>query len=188
MTRLPLPDELGMLFVCEADGTPREQSETAHKLLQDCLPEYANMRGIACAQFPAVLRTEMGKPYFAEDFPVQFNLTHCKGLAACLLSPYPCGVDAERIRPLRPPVVRRAYSESEKAALDASDDPDRLFTRLWTLKESYVKAIGTGISYPLRELSFTIKEDTAIGSIPDAVFWQTEFGEHIVSVCAIINS
>ena len=188
MTRLPLPEKLGMLFVCEADGTPREQSEIAHKLLRDCLPEYVNMRGIACADHPAVLRTEMGKPYFAEDFPVQFNLTHCKGLAACLLTDKPCGVDAERIRPLRPPVVRRAYSEAEKAALEISDDPDRLFTRMWTLKEAYVKAIGVGISYPLREVSFTLKGDTAICSIPDAVFWQTVYGEHIISVCTLKNA
>ena len=185
MTRLPLPETLGMIFVCEADGTPREQSETAHRLLRGCLPDYAAPRGIACEELPAVLRTEMGKPYFAGDHPVQFNLTHCKGLAACLLSDKVCGVDAEPIRPLRPPVVRRAYSGAEAAALEHSADPDRLFTRLWTLKEAYVKAIGVGISYPLREVSFAFEGDTPVCSIPDAAFWQTEYRGFIISVSVL---
>ena len=43
--------------------------------------------------------------------------------------------------------------------MEQCEDPARLFYRLWTLKESYVKLTGTGISVPLSQITF--------------LFWQT---------------
>ena len=34
-----------------------------------------------------------------------------------------------------------------------------MFFRIWTLKESFVKALGIGISYPLKSAEFLINDD-----------------------------
>jgi len=53
-------------------------------------------------------------------------------------------------------VARRYFSTREIAGLDALPDADkaRRFQRLWTLKESYLKAVGTGISGGLGSMTF----------------------------------
>ena len=37
-------------------------------------------------------------------------------------------------------------NQSEQDQINASDDPIRTFTELWTRKEAYVKYLGTGIA------------------------------------------
>ena len=56
-------------------------------------------------------------------------------------------------------VIRRAFSEKEKYILENSADSDQMFFRIWTLKESFVKALGIGISYPLKSAEFLINDD-----------------------------
>lgn len=189
MRRLPLPEAFGALYVCPAGGTESEQSRTAHELLTDALRLYTEERRIAMSDPPSLVCTKMGKPAFRELPEVRFNLSHCKGLAAVLLSPYECGVDVEGIRSVREGVVRRVFSEAEQERMRRAEDPALLFTRLWTLKEAYVKAIGIGISYPMREVSFSL-EHGEIRCTKDAAFWQTtEIEGVVVSACALaVNS
>ena len=185
MRQIDLPASFGALYICPAEQTEKVQSAAAHAMLTDCLPLYTKDRRIRLSGSPSVLRTEMGKPYFPELPEVKFNLSHCKGLAACLLSPFECGVDTEGRRALKPPVVRRVFSQEEQAALEAAKDKDLFFTRIWTLKESYVKALGIGISYPMREVSFTFTDDGIRCSKPDARFWQTIEDGFVISVCIL---
>ncbi len=182
MTRLPLPPALGALFVSPADGTPQQLHDAAHALLREALTVWADERGIVLPAAPQLAATEDGKPYFT-NVPVHMSLSHCKGMAACLLAARPCGVDCEARRPLRERVAARCFADEERAALAVSDDPDMLFTRLWTLKESYVKMTGIGIRYPMRTLCFTPREGDVPSNRDDAQFWQTLLPPFAVSVC-----
>lgn len=185
MQHLLLPGDFGALYLCPAGETEKAQSTAAHALLSDCLLLYAQERQICVPDALSYRYSEMGKPSFAELPEVQFNLSHCGGAAVCLLSPFVCGVDVEKKRPLRPKVVSRVFSEEEQRALRSADDPDLLFTRLWTLKESYVKAIGIGISYPLKKVSFSFSERGILCSESGAQFWHTEMGAYCISVCIL---
>ncbi len=183
--RFPLAEEWGMLFTAPLSGVPKkEHHEAAHRLLRETLPAYAAYRNISSPDGAMDFR-EMGKPYFPAHPEVHFNLSHCDGLAVCLYSEYECGADCESIRTYKPRTAERVCSQEELAALGNAQDKDFLFTRLWTLKEAYVKAIGIGISYPLREVSFAFDGDRILSNRKDASFMQFLLCEHIVSVCVL---
>lgn len=99
-------------------------------------------------------RGEHGRPAVARDMPEavrapNFNIAHTEGLVVMAVGRVELlGVDAERIDPrVRLPVARRYFSGAEADALDALPEEQRArrFQRLWTLKEAYLKALGTGI-------------------------------------------
>ena len=106
-----------------------------------------------------------GKPYLKNYSDVYFNISHCCELAVCAVGKSEIGIDAENIREYRPNVVKRAFSEREQEILEKSEDKNRDFFRIWTLKESFVKAIGIGVSYPLKSCEFLVDKSgfTAIG-------------------------
>jgi len=107
-------------------------------------------------------RPEIAQPALAD--PLRFNLSHSGGLVACVLGgARQIGVDVERID--RPPVSQRVIarycSDEEQAALAAVPEALRheRFLELWTLKEAYVKARGTGLTLPVRRVAFALTAD-----------------------------
>lgn len=106
-----------------------------------------------------------GKPFLKDYKNLYFNISHCRELAVCAIEKSEVGVDVESIREYRAGVLRRAFSEKEKNIFENSENSDEMFFRIWTLKESFVKALGIGISYPLKSAEFLIDEDsiTSVG-------------------------
>lgn len=99
--------------------------------------------------------------------PVAFNIAHSGGLVACGLSwTGEVGVDIEdRQRPaIDRALVERCCSASEAADIQAREGErwrDR-FLQYWTLKESYLKARGLGISIHLPDLSFSFRDGVVV--------------------------
>lgn len=159
------------------DIPKKMQHDHAHKLLRECLKS----RDIAYSEDLRIEKGKYGKPYLAEYPDVKYNISHADGIAACMVSDSECGIDCEKVRNLREGVLRRAFSEREREMIAsvAEAERDLLFFRLWTLKESYIKAIGTGLSYPLETADFLLNSGrfTPIlkAGISDSIF------------CAIIN-
>lgn len=95
------------------------------------------------------------------DCPVSFNLAHSAGLVVCARStPGPVGVDVEhRSRtPLEHALVARCCSDDEAADVNARGDGwGDHFLKYWTLKESYLKATGLGISVHLPDVRFRLE-------------------------------
>ncbi len=182
-----LPERFGRLYCCSAEGQRTALHEAAHALLRESLPLWGEEHGFVIPdRMPEYTYIGNRKPCLAAHHPqIHFNLSHCEGLAVCLLSDTECGVDAESIRRYRERTALRVCSPEEQAMLRNAENPDLLFTRLWTLKEAYVKAIGIGISYPLREVSFAFQEDRILSSKPEASFAQLLLPDHIISVCVL---
>lgn len=99
-----------------------------------------------------------GKPYLKNYPDVFFNISHCHELAVCAVGSFELGVDTENIRAYSSKAVKRAFSDREIEILEKSKNKDETFFRIWTLKESFVKAIGIGISYPLKSCEFLVNE------------------------------
>lgn len=92
-----------------------------------------------------------GKPFLPGLPHIHFSLSHCAVAVGCLLSDRPCGLDIERVRPLRPSLVRYTMNEAEADFILSDPNPDVAFIRLWTQKEAVLKLRGTGVSGGLKE-------------------------------------
>lgn len=101
-----------------------------------------------------------GRPELApgvlEDVP-SFNVSHTRGVLGFALSRATVGLDVERFRRDPDPlsIGRQVFSPQEIALLEAlPPDAQRVqFRRLWALKEAYLKARGTGLTLPAREVT-----------------------------------
>lgn len=135
----------------------------------------------------AIGRGRHGKPYLIGHPEIHFNISHCEGLAVCGFCETELGLDVEYIQPYRENVVRKVLSEREKEAFGkmAVEEKAEYFFRLWTLKESYVKAVGCGITVPLSEIEFCLDPAGKIDCpIPGVGFWQKKIDSgRILSVC-----
>ena len=105
---------------------------------------------------------EHGKPGFAACPELHFSLSHSGGYAVCVMAPCETGCDVETVKPFRIPVAKRVFTEEELLWLSHEAEEgkgDEAFCRLWTLKESFLKATGKGFAFPVREASFSFTED-----------------------------
>ena len=111
-----------------------------------------------------------GKPCLkagVTDIPICFNLSHAGGLTACaVVLDHEIGIDVEdSTRKIDINIADRFFSrqESEVIRQTKEDEKKKVFFDFWTLKESYIKAKGRGLSIPLDKFSFTLsQEGTAI--------------------------
>ena len=92
-----------------------------------------------------------GKPIIC-DTDIYFNISHSANAVMCAVSDHEVGVDIEKICDIRDAIVKRCFSAYEKDQVSSAED----FYRIWTLKEAYLKAIGTGIDRKLDSLSLDL--------------------------------
>jgi len=156
-----------------------KQHDYAHAMLSKQLAEL----DIDCVS-AVICRNSHGKP-FLQDYPdIHFNLSHADGITACYVGRYEAGIDAEKIRPYRDGVLKRAFSDAERLLIEKTSDKDLMFFRLWTLKESFVKALGIGVSYPLKTAEFGFDGERIVTDIKGYRFRQYIIaGRYVVSLC-----
>lgn len=99
--------------------------------------------GEEAAQRVAVAK--LGKPYLP-DGP-HFSLSHSGKMVVLLVDEHEAGVDVEQIVPYCKAVARRVFSPHEQAWLHMQTNEEAFF-RLWTGKESIMKALGLGFQFP----------------------------------------
>lgn len=107
---------------------------------------------------------EWGKPALKYHPEICFSLSHSGAYAICTIGDKPVGNDIERIREGRLKVADRFFAKEELSWLYETEREEermqRMF-RLWTMKESFVKAIGRGMSLSLQD--FVIHMDGESG-------------------------
>lgn len=121
----------------------------AHRLLHQLLDEEFGLN----LDTLRVEHNEHGKPFFP-DFPdAHFSISHCDVAVAVAVAHEPVGIDVEMVTPLDLEVANRVLSADELRDVLAAPRPDVAFTRLWTVKESYLKMLGTGLVDDLPSLT-----------------------------------
>lgn len=98
--------------------------------------------------------------------PIKFNVSHSSGVTACALTmDNEIGVDIENYkRKIDLSIADRYFIRSELEYIRKAPAEDRhaAFFDIWTLKESYIKARGMGLSMDLDKFGFEIDRQTAI--------------------------
>lgn len=159
-----------MMMISIHDIPKAEQHSHAHKLLSECLKPY----NIEYSENTVIIKNKYGKPSLAEKPDIKYNISHADGISACIVTDRECGIDCENVRQFRPNVMKRAFSESETELVLSAPETERdlLFFRLWTLKEAYIKAIGTGLSYPMKKACFSFENNVINSDIQGYEFKQ----------------
>ena len=107
---------------------------------------------------------------------LKFNLTHTKGLCACVVTlGFECGIDAELINRKNnlSKIAERMFSDYEIHAMRNLQESEfrKTFFKYWTLRESYVKALGTGLGGSSKDFYFNIDDNAAV------INFENEFGK-----------
>ncbi len=104
-----------------------------------------------------------GKPRAVGD-KVHFNVSHSGRYVACAVADVPVGIDIEAegenldlLAAVAMPEEREVFSRMPEGEREA------LFCRMWTAKESYMKAVGLGMSIPPE--SFRVVRDGGISDV-----------------------
>jgi len=149
------------------------------------------------------VKNAYGKPAVADSLTgtkmVSFNVSHTDGLVLLgVTSERAIGVDVENIFLTHYSLqfVEQFFTKKEVSDLHALPESQRKkrFFELWTLKESYVKAKGMGLSIPLDHFRVSLPDDHRVEIIfdkqltDDPSLW--EFSQylvgdsHVAAICA----
>ena len=139
-----------------------------------------------------ILQSAEGKPY-VQGLPFHYNISHAGDYVVCAFSELPVGIDIEEISDIDLNLAKTVFSSYEYDALYRQDPSNRLdyFFSLWTLKESYIKWLGDGMSVPLKSFSFRIVghqiylEDAYRQAKP--FFRQWQLAGYKMSLCSMLR-
>ncbi|TYR81432.1 4'-phosphopantetheinyl transferase superfamily protein [Priestia megaterium] len=98
-----------------------------------------------------------GKPFLCHYPFFHYNVSHSGEWVVCAVHDKTVGVDIEEVRPFDVQMAKGLFTEEEyRDLLNEKEKRTSVFYDIWTLKESYIKAVGKGLSIPLN--SFQVKK------------------------------
>ncbi len=194
---LPLPRETEEAL--HAILSPDEQTRAARFAARSARRQFVAGRGLLrsllaryTGQPAQVLRLSTGphgKPALAGPFALTFSVSHTEGLViVAVAGGMEVGVDIERIRPIAGAdrVAARYFTARECAELEAGPEG---FLRLWTCRESALKACGLGISQgwdSLRIVRRNRDQAQAVGLGPDCLIQWLSLQHGFVAALAVM--
>lgn len=95
----------------------------------------------------SIIYNKYGKPYLKGN-ELYFNISNKDNITVCIVSDKEVGIDIERII-YKERVINRICTEEEKRIIKTPED----FTKIWVKKESYVKYLGIGLEYGLKNIN-----------------------------------
>lgn len=108
---------------------------------------------------------EQGKPYFRYYPDIFFSLSHSGDYAICSIGECEIGNDIEKIKNGRLRVAERFFAKEELAWMKQAETPkeveERMF-RIWTMKESFLKVTGFGMSLALKDFTIDLSKEEEI--------------------------
>ena len=128
-----------------------------------------------------------GKPYLQDHPSIFFSLSHSHEKAIVYISKQEAGCDIELKRKCLESVVKHHFSLEEQNCIENASDKNEAFTRIWAAKESFLKALGLGISAKLSSFSCLIAETGIIlKQSLDERKWVVEErkdGDYFIALC-----
>lgn len=126
-------------------------------------------RGLAayglCERNAVVVYGENGKPRLPQYPHIHFNLSHSGSRAMAVFADVETGCDIEQMQKANLKLAQKFFTPKEYAYIaeqEEGEQQDETFCRLWTLKESFIKAVGDGPVLPLNSFEMTISPNGKI--------------------------
>lgn len=121
------------------------------------------LRSIICSKYSIkndqidIKYNDYGKPFINNLLDIEFNISHSGEWVVCAIDDISIGIDIEEIKHIDFSISECFFTKLENKCLFNKNklEKPKFFYELWTGKESFVKAIGKGLSIPLN--SFYIK-------------------------------
>lgn len=138
-----------------------------------------------------------GKPFLAMDVDFSFNISHSGNWVVVAIGySQQIGIDIEEIHPIELDIAERFFSNDEYKSIMCQEKDERLglFYEFWTLKESFIKAIGLGMRIPLNSFTFIKNKQNSYSIIQyysNLSFFFKQYDldpSYKVSVCATVDS
>ena len=113
---------------------------------------------------------KFGKPYISNKKNFFYNISHSGKWVVLAYGDTEIGIDIEEIKDGREEIADSFFTDEEKSFIYKATGRERSkrFTKVWTLKESYIKYLGTGLSTRLN--SFTIPNLNGTSLVYNGVF------------------
>lgn len=133
----------------------------SHAALRILLGKYCN-----CAPRAIAYKyTTYNKPILTKNHPIQFNLSHSRNQAIIAVTKkHPIGIDIEYMqeKEILIDLAKRFFSSKEYDEYKKLSASQKVlgFYNCWTRKEAVVKALGIGITYPLKSFSVNLTPET----------------------------
>lgn len=155
--------------------TRQKQSLVATLLLEECLKELN-----ALEEYEKIVEDENGHWNFGNS-PLHFSISHSDETVLVVASRFPIGCDIEKVREAKLDVAEQFFLPSEVENIKKSSHPDLVFLTYWTIKESYLKLLGKGLTQSLK--SFEIDESlTSIKGHSELVVESCFLNNYVMSV------
>lgn len=109
-------------------------------------------------------KNAFSKPFVKDLSSFHFNISHAGKWVVCAIDSRPIGIDIEKVKKIDLQIANRFFSKTEVNDLyrQSYSDQTDYFYKLWTLKESYIKMVGRGLSISLDSFSCSIQPDNHV--------------------------
>lgn len=150
---------------CYFDDTKR--CICAEILLKYCLYKQFDYKGDINIEY-----NQFGKPFMKKIKNFSFNISHSGDWVVCAYGKSELGVDIEKIQSKTTEIIEKCFSKYEQEYVNNSFGKERenRVIQIWTLKESYIKYFGIGLTKRLNSYSVCDK----YGEIIDKLYVNDE--------------
>lgn len=173
-------EKIGRLMLNPQDSSLSEKHISA-------LEQFAAAELAICAAMK-----NSGRPFAPPDYAYKesgqptiqnghISISHTEGYAACAISRQSVEIDVEREHTFSKAAAKRILSPQEELLRESANE-DELLSRVWTVKESFLKMTGEGIPGGMRTL-----ELIAAGNGSSDV-WTIKRGTEPEAGCAVLLS
>lgn len=128
------------------------EKDALRALYADTLARYLACNKLGIKNKDIIFKyNEYGKPYLQGVPDVYFNVSHSGQYVICGWSQHEIGVDVEEIKKIDLDIAKRFFTagEYEYIISNITGKQAQYFYEIWTMKESYIKYKGKGLSMPL---------------------------------------
>ncbi|WP_312654286.1 4'-phosphopantetheinyl transferase family protein [Aminipila sp.] len=168
----------------------RRWEDFQRSLLSDVLIRSMIHRNFGIPNDKLLFKTnEYGKPYLMNS-NIYYNISHSGEWVICVMNETsPVGIDIEEVKIIDFSVAKQFMTEKEYNKFEQLDDVTKqnYFYKVWTTKESYIKADGRGMNIPLDIIETNFSKNGNIQVSINALESKCYFNQFKLEKCYLIT-